>query len=1068
MTPPNPGYDGRNRDDITAAAIAAVRRALPGWTAEDRTDPGHALIETCADMVEALRDRLNRAADRHRLELLRMLGIRPHPATPARTEVSFQLAAPAPEPVPVPAGVEVSTFPVQEGVPPVIFSTTADALVNPCVLIAAGTFAQTRALGGVVEGRLTTFERPGEDVVAAGGYSFSEPPYHLNLPSTGDFPLVTGEPMPGPMDSASAGTHTLAVLSVPVPGTQVTFEVGCPALPVPLPELGQGWEAWQGSRWVPCRTAALAGNGHQTVRITLVIPATHSPTRLLLHPSEAGQRSPRQLRDVGLIRYQQPVKSLLLLPVLTVAVPAVQAHLIQNEELGTALGTPGERLRFSSPPLVNAADTLTVEAAMGGTTHRWAYVPSLANSGPRDRHFTLDPRTGEAVFGPVASTAKGLRQYGAPLTAGALIRAPRYLTGGGARGNVPARTVTVLRAPLPYISAVTNPEPATGGTEAESPEAYAARLPLGSAVPERAVVPRDYEELALAASAGMARIHYVRAINDDALDPAWNYRLSKPATTKVRFTIPSGVSVVPKGTQVSTANGEVIFTTTEPATRGAVRKAGLASLRLDPSVTGGCDPLMAEKLTEDAVSGPFREGGGLVLALLHIPEGVGLAPLTLWVSPDRHPASTERMALSVFLPRSGTPWWDLNAPAAYEYSPVEPNSGRFPLRLDRSPRWRPKTDIPAASAADAVPNWGRNPVPKPGGAWLALQIRDPAGSDTTKYTVYLDEGSTQEVKAEQFVARKPEPVFSKGVPGQSFPLMEGKLCADLPDVQVAGQRWVRKDSFTESHKNDPHYVVNAMTGVLYFGPEVKDGSGNSVQRGKVPPDHARIDVGSYHSTLGAKGNGVPEGDICRLLPPVGGVSVWNTEASSGGEDGYTDTSGGTLQTGVQLLVIPFVTADERGWFPYHMLTPSQDAYDTVRRALQARQPAGVPVWLQPPAYLGIRFEAHVLPRDYQTQTERSALAAAAERALYAWFNPVDGGPEGNGWPLGRPVYVGDAHRVLERVPGVARVGSAVLFTTDKPATGEGSAAGPVAICGEGQTVYSMEHRVTVAETPWSA
>ncbi|REK86224.1 putative baseplate assembly protein [Streptomyces inhibens] len=1069
MTLPMPEYDGRSRADITGAAAASVRAAQPLWAGRDRTDPGHALIETCADMVEALRDRLNRAPDRHRLELLRMLGVRPYRASASRAEVLFQLAAPSPEPVPVPAGVEVATRPVGAE-EPVVFSTVCEALVNPCVLVAAGRFAEKGAQGGVVHGSLTRFGAPGRDAVEPGGLPFAGPPFHLNLPYFGDYPLSADTPVRPPSVATSPGPDvTLAVLSVPVPDTRVTFEVG---FGKGLAEEKEVWEAWQGSHWAPCTLVAHTVGEDGTTRITLDIPATHAPARLLIDPSGSEHDArPWQLRDVGLVRripqvgpvFRHEPASLALQPVLTVKVPAVQACLVQDEELGRATGQAGERFRFAHPPLLHATDTLTVEAlGADGARGRWSHVPSLAASGPDDRHFTLDPRTGEAVFAPVTRTGRGLRRHGAALPEGSLVRAPRYLTGGGTRGNVPARTVTTLRTPLPYVSAVTNPAPATGGTEEETSEAYARRRPLGSPVPERAVTPLDYEELALAASAGMARIHHVRTVTDNTLDPARNLLFAKPADTMVEFTLESDTSSVLQDTEITAAG--MVFTTQDEATRTGAARAGVAPLHLDSTVTGATDLFTAgDYQAQGTASGAFRPGGKLVLCLVHIPGSVAPKELALWVKPNTD-VPGRRLALSVFLPRTGMPWWNPDAPAAYTSVTADTKvlGGAFPLRLGASPRWRPEDDPPETEIDRAVAGHGSFPPLR--GSWLALQIHDPSGDETTTYEVHFDAGTTGEVKALQYaLVDEPATAISDETPGQVFQLLQPKVYVapeqELPEVVVGTDTyWTAVDSFHNSTVNSQHVVINALTGQVHFGPKVgKD------QHGAVPGKDLQISVEPYSTTLGAGGNGVERGTACTGVPP-GIVSARITKTSANGSDGYTDTSGGTFQAGVRLRVIPAVTADERGWFPFHMLTPTQDACDTLRRALRARQPAGVPVWLETPRYVGIRIEAQVRPADYQTATERSELAAAAEKALYRWFNPVDGGPDGTGWPLGRPVYAGEAYRVLEQVPGLAWVASAALFQLEPTAGGGGTRAETIAFADD-QTVYSVEHRVTVAETP---
>ncbi|MCC2274513.1 baseplate J/gp47 family protein [Streptomyces sp. ET3-23] len=1078
MSPQTPEYDGRTRDEVVDTAVAAVHRQVRTWTGRDLTDPGRGLIETCADMVTALRDRLNQAPDQRRLQMLRLLGVRPYRPAPAQTEAVFQLAAPSPEPVVVPAGQEVATRPAGDE-EPVVFSTLTDAVLNPCVLFAAGDFAESRAAGGVLEGRLTGFGSG--NPVEPGTSAAAGPAFRLNLPYLGDFPVTEDVPAaPG-----TADPYALLVLSVPVPSTRVTLDV----LLGPALRKGTGierghWEAWQGTHWSSCQVVSdtVTAPGSPG-KVTLDVPPAHAPAQLLLRrPDGQGGFFVQRLRDVGLIRYRTDagrnrVGQAALQPVLTVPVPVVQARLVHDETLGTASGVPGERLRFAHPPLPRSTDPLVVDAVLDGRTAQWTYVASLAGSGPDDRHFTLDPRTGEAVFAPAVAGAQGLRRHGAPLPAGAAVRIRRYLTGGGARGNVPARTLTVLRTPLPYVSSVTNPAPATGGTEGESALAYSERRPLGAPVPERAVVPADYEQLALAASAGMARIHHVRDVPHQALDPARNYLPWKAAKTDVVFTLAAGTPKVAEGTEVTTADGQTVFTTTHEAERLPPEAAGAAPLRLTDGVTAAVDMFTAGDYEADGTfSGPFRDGGALVLALVEIKATHDPRHLTLWVTADGEREAQDRVAVSVFAPRKGTPWWDTSVPLVYASAPAQPVTGRpgvaaHPVPLGASARWQAavEQDAFAKTAQDAVTRLTGAFPTKPAACWIAVQIIDPHGTSTTKYTVHADSGTTGTVPALQYEQQDhgDGPFTSTGEPGQIFPLLHAPVCGQqLPTVYVGSEPWTTVTSFEQSGEDAPHVVINATTGQVHFGPKVTGGTSGTRQYGKVPPKDAAITArGPYRTTRGDAANGIARGAICRLKktdPHI--LGVHNTTPSHDGKNGYTDTSGGSTRAGVTLMVVPFVTTDERGWFPYHMLTPTADACDTLRRALRACQPEGVPVWLVTPGCHGIRFDARIVPADYRTAEERAELRVAAERALYRYFSPVGGGPDGTGWPLGRPVYAGEAFRVLEGVPGVGRVATAELVPVD-PETGTASDPVPRIDCGPGETVYSVEHRITVAEVP---
>ena len=92
--------------------------------------------------------------------------------------------------------------------------------------------------------------------------------------------------------------------------------------------------------------------------------------------------------------------------------------------------------------------------------------------GPTDRHFVWDSATGVVRFGPPIRYPDGsVRQHGAIPRDGADIAVTGYRYGGGARGNVGARTLTALRSAVPYRRVGRQPRPghAAGSTPRRSP-----------------------------------------------------------------------------------------------------------------------------------------------------------------------------------------------------------------------------------------------------------------------------------------------------------------------------------------------------------------------------------------------------------------------------------------------------------------------------------------------------------------------------------------------------------------------------------------------------------------------
>jgi len=58
------------------------------------------------------------------------------------------------------------------------------------------------------------------------------------------------------------------------------------------------------------------------------------------------------------------------------------------------------------------------------------------------------------------------------------------------------------------------------------------------------------------------------------------------------------------------------------------------------------------------------------------------------------------------------------------------------------------------------------------------------------------------------------------------------------------------------------------------------------------------------------------------------------------------------------------------------------------------------------------------------------VLAADRAAMAGYLDPLDGGPDGTGWPFGRPVWVSEVVAVLAAVPLVAYVEDETVVTDD--------------------------------------
>jgi predicted phage baseplate assembly protein len=180
-------------------------------------------------------------------------------------------------------------------------------------------------------------------------------------------------------------------------------------------------------------------------------------------------------------------------------VMARHAVTIPNEVLGRSTGVPGEAFRLVNTPVLAGdptRDYLLVEPP-GGEPERWHEVADFGDSGPEDRHYTLDPMDGTVTLGPALLQPDGtVYRFGEVPPKGSVLRFTRYQQGGGVVGNVPKGMLSILKTSIPYVSRVTNRQPAIGGRDAQSLEDAKLRAPQTLRTRTRAVTADDFETLA--------------------------------------------------------------------------------------------------------------------------------------------------------------------------------------------------------------------------------------------------------------------------------------------------------------------------------------------------------------------------------------------------------------------------------------------------------------------------------------------------------------------------------------------------------------------------------------------
>jgi predicted phage baseplate assembly protein len=487
MALPAPNLDDRRFQQFVDDAKRYIQQRSPEWTDHNVSDPGVTLIEAVAYMADQIVYRLNRVPDKNYLAFLDLIGITLFPPAAARVDVTFWLSAPQPEPMVLPEGTEVSTERTDTQ-PAIGFVTELDLVIPPCEL--ERVLRQVK--GGAPEDR--TQEVLGERDVSA----------------------FSAEPQPDDM--------LLFGLSVAVPGCAVVLGldsrvdgVGVDPRQPPL-----RWEALTPRGWQPCEVEEDSTGGlNRTGQVVLHVPAEHARSRLGQH--DAGWLRCRVTAPAPGQPFYSESPTVRSASAYTIGgtVRAVHAVDVRDEMLGESEGVPGQRMQLAHAPVVVDDPPAVIEVSSGDGWEPWDIVDNFAASGADSRHVRLDATTGEITFGPAVRERGGsLCQYGAVPPKGAVVRASRYRSGGGRLGNVSRGTVRVLRSSIPSIARVENREGARGGLDGETVDEAKIRAPITLRAQDRAVTPRDYEELAQRAAPEVARIAcppVTEAGNDNAV-----------------------------------------------------------------------------------------------------------------------------------------------------------------------------------------------------------------------------------------------------------------------------------------------------------------------------------------------------------------------------------------------------------------------------------------------------------------------------------------------------------------------------------------------------------------------
>ncbi|MGA2812507.1 MAG: putative baseplate assembly protein [Candidatus Acidiferrum sp.] len=487
-----PNLDDRQFSDIVAEAKTLIPRYAPEWTNFNESDPGVTLVELFSWMTEILTYRLNQVPDLNYIKFLQLIGIELQPALPATAELTFSVARNDIPSVIIPQGTQVAA--AGSSTTPIIFE------LDQALTAIGATLSAVQSFNGTSYTVLSNQNaNPGQWF-----YPFGQNPQMGNA-------LLLGFQTPAAFPT---GEINLAVTLYQDPLSQPIMKCGG-ALPPPA---NIAWEYYTGSQWVAIQlesdgTRAFSQDGHVLFfgpgAAFQAVPGVGSiPTPLFWIRARLVTQSYEIPPQIAAIR--------------TNTISATQATTFTNEILGGSNGEPNQTFTVTNTPIMVLGTPVAVSSPDGSQVTVtslnlaidegqgfmvWQQVDDFFSSRANDRVYVLDLNTGVLTFGdgehgriPVANQSNS----------SANVVAQSYRAGGGSQGNVGAGTITQLQTFVQSINAVTNNDPATGGTDEETVADAKLRAALALQSKNRAVTPGDFESLAMQApGANVARANAI-------------------------------------------------------------------------------------------------------------------------------------------------------------------------------------------------------------------------------------------------------------------------------------------------------------------------------------------------------------------------------------------------------------------------------------------------------------------------------------------------------------------------------------------------------------------------------
>ncbi len=310
------------------------------------------------------------------------------------------------------------------------------------------------------------------------------------------------------------------------------------------------------------------------------------------------------------------------------------------------------------------------------------------------------------------------------------------------------------------------------------------------------------------------------------------------------------------------------------------------------------------------------------------------------------------------------------------------------------------------------------------------------------------------------------------------------------DGEIVFYPWERVPDFSRSDRFDRHFTLDESSGLVCFGPSVRQPDGSVRQYGRVPESGRKLRISQYRYGGGVAGN-VPAEKVEMMRSAVPYVDrVVNFGRAEGGRDQETldevkqrarremraqqravtaddfENLGRAATRSVARVKCVSAGRDIRGGQPgviRLMVVPA--AFDSIKAGDLAKlelKPAlqkqvrdyldkyrllTTIIEVCQPNYLGVKVSAHIVVSPFvQPEVVRARVLQRLQEFLsplaIGGQDPQDElfGPAWEGWPFGRDLYLSELYALIQQTPGVKHVSEVAISTRKIDPAQEAAAA----------------------------